>query len=121
MHELGIVFNIIDSVDKIAIEKNVDSVKKVILEVGEVSSVIPRYVEDCWKWAVENRSQRMKGCELKIIVLKALSYCQDCEETYPTLPSGRKCPKCGGNHTYLITGNETQIQSIEVADPPSDK
>lgn len=115
MHELGVAFHIIKEIDKIAAEKNVKRVKSVTLEIGEVSSVIPVYLQDVWKWATENRSQYMKGCELKIIRVKAISYCEDCQKTYDTM-KGKKCPYCGSEKTYLVTGNETMIKDIEVVD-----
>ena len=73
MHELGIAFHIISEVDKIAEQNNVKEVKSVTLEIGEVSSVIPKYLEDVWIWACENRSTHMKNCKLNIVVTKAIS------------------------------------------------
>ena len=64
MHELGIVFNIIDTIEDVAKEQNLLKVHSVTLSVGEVSTVVPSYLEDCWKWAVD-RSKLMKGCLLK--------------------------------------------------------
>lgn len=55
MHELGIVFHIIDQVKKVAIKNNVKHVNKVVLEVGEVSTLIPSYLIDCWNWAVKKK------------------------------------------------------------------
>ena len=39
MHELGIVFYIIDDVKGVAVENGVSRVARVILELGEVSGV----------------------------------------------------------------------------------
>lgn len=114
MHELGIVFQIIKQVDDIARKNEVKEVKCVTLEIGEVSGVIPKYLEDCWKWAVANRSEYMKDCELEIINLKATSYCQDCKEMFDTSTHGKICPKCGSKNTYLVTGNEVSIKDIKV-------
>ena len=50
MHELGIVFHIAKKVESIAVENHVSHVAKVVLEIGEVSTVVPSYLEDCWKW-----------------------------------------------------------------------
>lgn len=116
MHELGIAFHVISEVDKIAEEKGAKEVKSVTLEIGEVSSVIPKYLEDVWKWACTNRSQHMKDCKLNIIVVRAVSYCNSCKKTYSTL-KGKICPNCGSKETYLLEGNETRIKSIEVVDP----
>ena len=115
MHELGVAFHIVSEVDKIAEANHVKQVKSVTLEIGEVSSVIPVYLQDVWKWAVDNRSKHMKGCELKIIVTRASSYCEDCQKLYHTT-EGKKCPYCGSDKTYLVTGNQTNIKDIEVVD-----
>ena len=114
MHELGIVFHIIKQVDEVAEQNQVKEVKKVTLEIGEVSGVIPKYLNDCWKWAVENRSKYMKNCDLEIISLKAKSYCKDCGEMFDTVEHGKICPKCKKQNTYLVTGNEVSIKDIEV-------
>ena len=57
MHELGIVFHIIRQVEEIAVSNQVNEVKKVTLEIGEVSGVVPSYLEDCWKWACLKKSE----------------------------------------------------------------
>lgn len=113
MHELGIVVHVIDEVEKIAKENGVADVKKLTLEVGEVSSIVPSYFRDCFEWS-KKKTETMRGCELEIIVLEALSYCEDCKETYKTTASGKICPHCGSKNTYLVTGNEMNIKQIEV-------
>lgn len=113
MHELGIVFHIIDKVEKIAKENNVKAVTKVNIEIGEVSLVIPSYFEDVWKWAIK-KSTYMKECELNIIIIEGISYCQDCDKTYQTTKFAKVCPHCGSQNTYLVTGNEVNIKDIEV-------
>ena len=52
MHELGIVFHIIREVKKVAQENGGGHISKVVMNIGEVSTVVPYYLEDCWKWAV---------------------------------------------------------------------
>ena len=91
MHELSIAFHIISEVDKFAEEHKIEKVSAVTLEIGEVSSVIPKYLEDVWNWACEHRSVHMKNCQLKIIVLKAISYCETCQKTFST-KEGKVCP-----------------------------
>ena len=52
MHELGIVFHIIKEVKAVAAQNACSKVTKVVMDIGEVSTVVPYYLEDCWKWAV---------------------------------------------------------------------
>ena len=41
MHELGIVFSIMDTLEDVAKENQLDAIQRVTVEVGEVSAVIP--------------------------------------------------------------------------------
>ena len=65
MHELGIVFHIIRSVEGVARENNLRRVSSVTLELGEVSGVIPSYLTDCWDWACA-KNDLMCGAELVV-------------------------------------------------------
>ena len=114
MHELGIVFHIIKTIEEVAAEQKLQSVSKVVLEVGEVSTVIPEYLTDCWDWACK-KSELMNGSELKIETIKAVTYCEDCKKTYETVKYAKVCPYCKSENTYLIEGNEVQIKEIEAA------
>ena len=113
MHELGIVMQVVDQVEAVAAQNKVDKVTKLTLEVGEVSSVVPNLFRDCFEWA-KKRSEHLKECELDLVVLEAITYCPDCDKTYSTTEYGKKCPHCGGENTYLVTGNEIKIKNVEV-------
>lgn len=112
MHELGIVFHIIKSVEKVSVENQLSKVASVTLELGEVSGIVPDYLSDCWDWACK-KSELMTGAELKIETLPAVTFCEGCEKTYPTVAHGRTCPHCASEKTYLVTGDETNIKEIE--------
>lgn len=112
MHELGIVFHVIDTVNEIAAENNVTKVNSVTVEIGEVSLVIPSYFEDCWNWAVSKQTV-MKDAKIIIEILPAVTYCEDCGGTYPTVRHGKICPLCGSEKTWLKEGSEFNIKEIE--------
>ena len=112
MHELGTVFYVIKQVEQLCVENNLSTVGSVTLEIGEVSGIIPKYVRDCWDWAIKDTTY-LKNAELKIETLDAVTYCEDCGKTYPTVKYAKICPYCGSEHTYLLTGNEYNIKEIE--------
>ena len=114
MHELGIAFQIVKEVDALAEKNKTKAVKKVTLEIGEVSTIVPRYLYDIWPWACKNNSKHLKDCQLEIIELKAISYCKKCKKFFDTVNNGVICPKCKKTDTYLVKGNEAVIKSIEV-------
>lgn len=113
MHELGVVFKIIDSLKEVAETNDVSRISKVTLELGEVSTVIPDYLTECWEWAREKHSL-LKDTELQIDMLPAFSYCQDCRKEFGTVENGKTCPHCGSEDTFLLRGNEFIIKEIEV-------
>ena len=113
MHELGTVFYVLDRVEELVQENHLEEVGSVTLEVGEVSGIIPEYLTDCWQWAVKKRTKPLQNAELKIEKLEAVTYCQDCEKTYPTMKYAKICPYCKSERTYLVTGNEYNIKEIE--------
>ena len=113
MHELGIVFYIIRDVKKAAQENGVQHVNAVVMNIGEVSTIIPDYLQDCWRWAAD-KEELLKGAELKCNILPAVTCCEDCHQEYETVKHGKTCPHCGSENTYLIRGNEVEIKEIEV-------
>jgi len=113
MHELGVVFHVIKAVEEVCAENDLTQVSTVTLELGEVSTVIEEYLQDVWKWAVENRSEHMKGCALAVEKIPAVTFCEDCEQEYRTVEHGKICPHCGSKNTYLLRGNEFNIKEIE--------
>ena len=113
MHELGVVFHVIDSLKKVAAANGVERINSVTLQLGEVSTVIPHYLTDCWKWAAA-KEPLVAGAELVIETIPAISWCEDCQKQYGTVEHGRSCPYCGGGNTYLLQGSEFMIKEIEV-------
>ena len=113
MHELGIVFYIIRDVKQAAEENHVEKVSGVVMDIGEVSTIVPEYLTDCWRWAAD-REDLLRGCELKINIVPAVTHCDGCACDYGTVEHGKTCPVCGSTQTWLLRGNEVEIRSIEV-------
>ena len=112
MHELGIIVHITKTLGELAVGNKLTNIASVTLEIGEVSGIVPDYLTDCWQY-YRKRDELIKDSELKIELLPATTYCEDCEKTYPTVKYGRECPYCHGPHTYLLEGNECNIKEIE--------
>lgn len=113
MHELGIVFYIIRDVKAAAGENGVEHVDAVVMNIGEVSTVVPEYLTDCWRWAADKEAM-LQGCELQINTIPAVSYCEDCHTEFETVRYGKTCPKCRSGKTYLLRGNEVEIKEIVI-------
>lgn len=112
MHELGVVFHIIKGVERVADENQLTEIASVTIELGQVSTVIPHYLTDCWEWAVK-KTELLEDAQLIIEEIPAVTYCEDCQKTFGTVEHGKICPYCRSAKTYLLQGNEVNIKEIE--------
>lgn len=112
MHELGTIIYVIDTIEKLAADENLTAVGSITLQVGEVSGIIPDYLTDFWLYA-RKKSELLKETELKIEKLPAVTFCQSCKKTYPTVEFAKICPYCKSENTFLVVGNEFNIKEIE--------
>ena len=113
MHELGIVVHVINQIEELAKKNKVNNVVELTLEVGEVSGVVKEYFVDAFEWA-KKKTEYMKECHLDYITIQGITYCEDCQKTYPTVEYGKECPYCHGPNTYLVTGKDVMIKNIKV-------
>ena len=112
MHELGIVFHMVDLLEETAREHGLTRIAKVTVDLGEVSGVLTEFFEDAWVWA-SDRNDLLRGAELEIYQIDAVTVCNSCGKTYGTVEYGRVCPFCSSVDTVLLRGNEMEIREIE--------
>lgn len=112
MHELGIVFEIAKIVGGIAAEYDIapEDIAAVVVEIGEASTIIPRYLRECWPAAIDRTE--FEHVELQTEVITATVSCKACQTVYEYLKNDRKCPRCGLEEAVMITGREFQIKEI---------
>ncbi|HHX59884.1 MAG TPA: hydrogenase maturation nickel metallochaperone HypA [Epulopiscium sp.] len=110
MHELGIVYEVIKVVDNFVKENNLEKVEKIILEIGQLSQAIPRFIEECYPAAVSETPY--EETKLEIIQLPAKGECETCNEVYNIIEHRKICPKCGGEAYEIISGEEFNIKEI---------
>lgn len=112
MHELGIVFEITKRVKTVSTEYDIapEDIAAVVLEIGEASTIIPRYLKECWPAAVDRTE--FEHVELQTEVITATVSCKACGKVYEYLKNNRQCPICGSEEAALVTGREFQIKEI---------
>lgn len=112
MHELGVVFHMVDLLEDIGREQNLTQIGKVVVELGEVSGVVTGLFTDAWEWAAA-KHDLLRGADLEIHEIEAVTVCNACGRTYSTIAHGRICPHCQSPDTVLLQGNELNIREIE--------
>ncbi len=108
MHELGITRNIVAIVTEHAGERRV---KRVALEIGRLSAVMPDAIRFCFD--VCRKGTPLEDAALEILEIPGRGRCLECgTEIALDQPFGR-C-ECGSVRIECIGGEELRIKEMEV-------
>lgn len=112
MHELGIVFEVVKRLDSLSSENDIlpSDIGMIVLEVGEASTIVPRYLNECWPAAIDNTE--FEHVELQVDEIKAKVQCKECGTVYEYLINDSRCPKCYSSSCFMVTGREFNIKEI---------
>jgi hydrogenase nickel incorporation protein HypA/HybF len=110
MHELGIMINVINSIEKIAAENGVTKVATLVLQVGELSPVVPHYLKAVFPAAVDGTL--LQDTKLEIEVIPGNGVCKHCGSEFNLIACNKTCPDCGHAEWDLISGTEFLIKEI---------
>lgn len=110
MHELGILIQVIQRVETIAKQNQITHIEKLVLQIGELSAMIPDYIRACYPAAVEGTM--LEKAELEIEILVGNGLCTDCQTVYQLIPHERTCPKCASKRFEVLSGKEFNIKEI---------
>jgi len=110
MHELGIVYQLMKTVDNIKAEQNVDEIASITLQIGEMTDIIPDFITEAWKAASPETDY--KNTKLKTEIISARAKCDDCGYEDKVKNFSFTCPHCGGSNLKIISGREFLIKEI---------
>lgn len=110
MHELGVVIDIVKKVEEIVRINSLTTVDTLVLQIGELSSMIPKYVESCYPAAVDGTL--LEATNLRIEILPGLARCNDCQNDFNPIEHQESCPHCSGNNCKITAGKEFMIKEI---------
>ncbi|MDR0852229.1 MAG: hydrogenase maturation nickel metallochaperone HypA [Clostridiales Family XIII bacterium] len=112
MHELSIMLEIVKTVEQSAAENEVSNIETLVLQIGELSSMIPKFIEEVYPAAVTGTI--LEGTKLEIEMLPAIARCNACGKTFNAVAYKGICPECGGKELKLLSGREFNIKEIVV-------
>jgi len=110
VHELGVVIDVVHTVEEFARKNGVTRIDTLVLQIGELSSMIPKYIEDCFPAAVDGTV--MADTKLRIEVLPGNGLCGKCAKAFNILANEGACPACGGRDWEILSGKEFMIKEI---------
>lgn len=109
MHELGITQTIVAIVAEHA---GGNLVKRVTLEIGQLSAVEPDAIRFCFDVCCQGTV--LEGATLEIIEIPGLGRCRHCGAAVPLTQPFGICDRCGSVKLDIVGGEELKIKEMEV-------
>lgn len=113
MHEMSIMMEIIRIVDDMAVQNDIKHVNEIVLDVGELSGVVPEYMTEYFPIIVADMPL-YQGTSLKMITIPGRAICDKCHTGFNVIEHEGHCPKCGAFEKTVISGEEFSIREIVV-------
>jgi hydrogenase nickel incorporation protein HypA/HybF len=104
------MFNVVSSVESFARKNGVQKIDTLVLQVGELSPVVPHYIEACYPAAVDGTM--LQETKLKIEILPGNAICKDCNKVFNFLENRGNCPNCASHNHEVLSGKEFLIKEI---------
>src|SRR5215471_11093238 len=108
MHELALTHSIVEMVIEHARGRRV---RRVTLEVGRLTCVMPNALRFCFD--VATLGTALEGATLDIIEVEAQAHCNVCGETFWQDELATPC-SCGARDFARISGEELRVKQYEV-------
>jgi len=108
VHEMGITRNIVSIVAEAAKSQKVRRVK---LEIGKLSAVMPEALMFCFD--VVSKGTVLEGATLEIVEVAGKAICRDCGANVELHQIVTACT-CGSRDLKRISGEELNIKEMEL-------
>ncbi|HTX31852.1 MAG TPA: hydrogenase maturation nickel metallochaperone HypA [Solirubrobacteraceae bacterium] len=109
MHELSLASAVVNTVAKHADGRRVTVVN---LRVGRLRQVIPDTLGFYFEFVA--RDSVCEGARLELEVIDARLRCRPCAHEWDIEIPAFRCPQCGGSEVEIASGEEFEVESIEV-------
>jgi hydrogenase nickel incorporation protein HypA/HybF len=109
VHELSLSSAIVNTVAKHAAGRRVTVVS---LRVGRLRQVVPDTLEFYFEFVA--RDSVCEGARLEQEVVAARLRCHGCDTEWAVEIPAFRCPECAGSDVAVVSGNEFEVESIEI-------
>jgi hydrogenase nickel incorporation protein HypA/HybF len=109
MHEMSITMSVVEICEEHA---GGHRVTEVVLEVGELSGVLPDSIEFCFE--VCSKGTLLEGARLRLEIIRGCGNCTFCAKKMPILSLFDPCAHCGAFGLEIVSGQELRVRELEV-------
>ena len=115
MHEMSYIAKMVTMAVEVAKENDAKKVKRIVVEIGKTSGVMPYYMYKYYPEAVKGTILENSELVCEEVPVKAL--CEECnQEYYPTSENRYLCTHCGGKRAHIIEGKGVNLKNIVIED-----
>jgi len=112
MHEMSIVENLLEIIQRHAPTNGAARVKVIRLRIGEMTAVVPESLRFCFEVASEGTVAQ--GADLQIESVPIVGHCQTCNSDFEVEADVFICPNCDSLSVELTSGNELDVVNVEL-------
>ncbi|HWF35669.1 MAG TPA: hydrogenase maturation nickel metallochaperone HypA [Solirubrobacteraceae bacterium] len=112
MHELSLSSAVVNTAVKHAGGRRVEVVN---LRIGKLRQVVPDTLE--FYFAFVAGDTVCEGAKLNYEIIDARLRCNPCAKEWGIEIPAFRCPHCGGSDVEVASGNEFEVESLEVGPP----
>lgn len=110
MHELGLVYQVVKTVDEVVADNDLSEIESIVLQVGEMSDVVPKFIEEAWRATAPTTDY--PNAKMIVEVSPAMAKCLGCGYENHIKSFDLTCPKCNSQNLKIISGREFLIKEI---------
>jgi len=110
MHELSIVSNLFEILEEKAREQKAKKIIHVKLKVGQLSGVVPEFLESAFDIYKKKTIADEATLEIEKVALKL--QCKECKKEFSVEDIIFICPDCGSTRIKTLEGTELLLEKI---------
>jgi len=112
MHELSVCQSMLGQIEMVAIENHATRVHRVKVQLGPLSGVEPRLLQQAFPIAVAGSIAEQAVLEIELLPIRI--ECQRCGAETEATANKLVCGSCGHWQTRLLSGDEMLLTSVEL-------
>lgn len=87
-------------------------VSEIVADCGELSLVIPQYVEQIYPTVVKGTP--FADTKLIVNIVPGMAECDDCDEIFNVIACNGHCPNCNSFNKTVLSGRDFTVREIHV-------
>lgn len=112
MHELAVCQALMREVNSVAHARDAARVTAIYLGIGPLSGVDPALLKQAFPFA--SAGSCAESATLDIEETPVIVFCERCRQESTVAPAKLVCGRCSDWHTSLVSGDELQLNRLEL-------